>query len=352
MPQKNTTSRERILTTLAHQEPDRVPFFLPVSLHGARELGISLREYFSSEKNIVEAQLRLRAKYRHDCVTTYFYAALENEAWGGDVTYFEDGPPNAGMPVINKPEDIKRLTSPKVNNTACLKKVLAATEMLKEKVADAPLVGVVLSPFSLPVMQMGFDKYIELMYEQPELFWHLMGLNEEFCVAWANAQLAAGADMIVYFDPVSSSTITQKELYLKTGCLVAKRTLSQIKGPVAMHMASGRCLPVLNEMVNSGAKIVVTSVLEDLAEIKAVCKKKATVMGNLNTIAMHRWTPQQAESAVKDAIFKAGAGGGYILSDNQSEIPVQTPEEVLLAISEAVLKWGRYPLDWVKDYGR
>ena len=60
MPQKNTTSRERILTTLAHNEPDRVPFFLPVSLHGAKELGISLPEYFASAKNIVEAQLRLR----------------------------------------------------------------------------------------------------------------------------------------------------------------------------------------------------------------------------------------------------------------------------------------------------
>ncbi len=352
MPRKNITSRERISRTLSHQEPDRVPFFLPVSLHGAKELGISLQEYFSGAQNIVEAQLRLRARYRHDCVSAYFYSAIEHEAWGGDVIYFEDGPPNAGTPFINKPEDIKRLTLPKVDSVACLKKVLAAAKMLKEKVADAPVIGVVLSPFSVPVMQMGFDKYIELMYEQPELFWHLMRLNEEFCVSWANAQLAAGADMIVYFDPVSSSTITQRELYLKTGCVIAKRTLSRIKGPVAMHMASGRCLPVLNEIADSGAKVVVTSVLEDLAEVKAVCKKKIAVMGNLNTIEMHRWTPQRAEMAVKDAIYKAGPGGGYVLSDNQSEIPAQVPEEVLLALSEAVFKWGRYPLDWVKDYGK
>ena len=352
MPQNNITSRERIFITLTHREPDRVPFFLPVSLHGAKELDISLREYFSGAKNIVEAQLRLRAKYRHDCVSAYFYAAIEHEAWGGDVIYFKDGPPNAGAPIINKPEDIKRLTPPKVDSADCLKKVLAATKMLKERAGDAPVAGVVISPFSVPAMQMGFDKYIELMYEQPELFWHLMKLNKEFCVNWANAQLAAGADIIVYFDPISSPTITQKDLYLKTGYLMANMAISQIKGPVVMHMASGRCLPILNEIAASGAKVVVTSALEDLAAVKAVCKKKIAIMGNLNTIEMHRWTPQQAETAVKDAIYKAGPGGGYILSDNQSEIPVQVPEKVLLALSEAVFKWGRYPLDWVKDYGR
>ena len=34
------TSMERVLTTLGHREPDRVPLFLLLSLHGARELGL------------------------------------------------------------------------------------------------------------------------------------------------------------------------------------------------------------------------------------------------------------------------------------------------------------------------
>ena len=59
------TSLQRVLTTLSHQEPDRVPFFLLATMHGARELGISIEEYFSSAENVVEGQLRLRARYRH-----------------------------------------------------------------------------------------------------------------------------------------------------------------------------------------------------------------------------------------------------------------------------------------------
>lgn len=346
------TSLQRILTTCEHKEPDRVPFFIPATLRGAKERGVSIKDFFSNAENVVETQLRLLNRYQHDCVLNFFYAAIEVEAWGMEVLFFEDGPPNAAKPFITKPEDIKRLKSPKIAASGCLTKVLKATEMLRNKAGDVPVMGVVISPFSLPVMQMGFDKYLDLMYEQTELFWQLMRVNEEFCVEWANAQLRAGATMIIYYDPVSSTTIIPKKLYLKTGFEIAKKTLARINGTVITHMASGRCLSIVDEIAQTGTISVVTSVLEDLAEMKAACKGKLTVMGNLNTIEMCRWTPQQAEIAVKDAIAKAGPGGGYILSDNHSEIPLQVPEDVLTAISEAVHRWGRYPLDWVKDYGK
>ena len=73
------------------------------------------------------------------------------------------------------------------------------------------------------------------------------------------------------------------------------------------------------------------------------------ILGNLNGIEMSRWTPQEAELNVKEALAKAGPGGGFILSDNHGEIPWQVPEEILLAISSTVQKWGQYPLDWVKS---
>ena len=118
----------------------------------------------------------------------------------------------------------------------------------------------------------------------------------------------------------------------------------------ATHLASGRCLPIVDDVAQTGTAIIGTSVLEDLAEVKAACRNKLTILGNLNGIEMRRWTLEQAEAAVKDAIAKAGPGGGYILSDNHGEIPWQVPDEVLMALSEAVHKWGRYPLDWVEEY--
>ncbi len=345
------TSLQRVLTTLGHQEPDRVPFFLLATMHGAKELGLSIEEYFSTAENVVEGQLRMRAKYRHDCLSSFFYVAIEVEAWGSEVIFYDDGPPNSGASFIRSAEDIKHLEPPNIEETACLLKVLKTTELLKARVGDeAPILGVAISPFSLPVMQMGFDKYLELMIEQPDLFEQLMKVNEAFCVAWSNAQLDAGATLIVYVDPISSPTITPREMYLKSGFKVAQRTLAHIKGPTATFMSSGRCLPIVDDLAQTGTAIVGVSVLEDLAEIKAACRNKLTVLGNLNGIEMRRWTPEQAEKTVIDALAKSGAGGGFILSDNHGEIPWEVPDEVLMAISEAVRKWGRYPLDWIEDY--
>lgn len=342
---KNWTSLERVLTSLGHQEPDRVPLFLLLTLHGAKELGMSIREYFSSAANVVEGQLRLRAKFRDDCLYPFFYAAIEVEAFGGEVLFREDGPPNAGEPILRSASAIDALLPPDVNTSPCLQRVLATIAGLKARVGDAaPIIGVVMSPFSLPVMQLGFEAYLDLLADDPGRFWTLMAVNQAFCVAWANAQLAAGATAICYFDPLASPTMVPREHYLATGFTVACETLRRINGPTATHLASGRCLPIVEDLVQTGTAVVGTSSLEDLAAVKAACRGKLTVLGNLNGIEMRRWTPAEARAHVAEAIDKAARGGGFILADNHGEIPWQVPDAVLHEISEAVHVLGQYPL--------
>ena len=349
MPDIKMNSLQRVLTTLGHREPDRVPFFLLLSLHGAKELGLSIQDYFSRAEHVAEGQIRLRRKYRHDCLYSFFYAAVEIEAWGAEVIYCENGPPNSGDPFIKSAKDIDRMQPPQVKTTPCLQKVLNATRMLKERVGDeAPIIGVVMSPFSVPVMQMGFESYINLIYEMPERFQKLMAVNEAFCSEWANAQLEAGATAICYFDPISSPTIIPKSLFLKTGYQIATSTLARIQGPVATHMASGRCLPIVDDIARTGAAVIGVSALENIKDIKTACAGKITVLGNLNGIEMARWDNRQAITAVKNAIAQAGPGGGFILSDNHGEIPWQVPDEVLTAISETVHTHGRYPIHGIE----
>ncbi len=345
MTMETMTSLQRVLTTLSHKEPDRVPFFLLLTMHGAKELGMSIEEYFSSGKNVAEGQLRMRKKYGHDCLYSFFYAPVEVEACGGKVLYVDDGPPNSGEPFIRSFSDIDKFVFPDIHQSPCLQKVLQATSLMKQQVKDeVPIIGVVMSPFSLPVMQMGFSQYLDLMFTEPALFEHLMAKNEDFCVSWANAQLEAGATAICYFDPVSSSTIITRDMYLQTGHKIARRTLARIKGPTATHLASGNGLSIVGDIATTGTAAVGVSALEDLHEIKAACREKLTVIGNLNGIEMCRWNQDQTERAVKAAIDKAAAGGGFILSDNHGEIPWQVAEDTLLAISQAVTKFGCYPL--------
>jgi uroporphyrinogen decarboxylase len=48
---------ERVLTALSHKEPDRVPLFLTLTLHGAKELGLSIKEYFAKAEHVVKGSL-------------------------------------------------------------------------------------------------------------------------------------------------------------------------------------------------------------------------------------------------------------------------------------------------------
>lgn len=345
------TSLERVSTSIQFKEPDRVPLFLPLSAYGAKELGISIKDYFSDPKNVAKAQIRMRKKYDSDFYFTLFYAAVEVEAWGGGAIFNKEGSPNAKRPFIRKFEDIKNLVIPKVKESPSLLKVLQATQMIKDIAGDeAPIVGVIVSPFSLPIMQLGFDKYIDLIYEQPELFNILMKANQQFSIEWANAQIESGATLISYFDPMSSPTIIPRELYLKTGYKIAKQTIANIKGPTATSFASGRSLSILEDVAKTGTAAITAIETEDITEVKKLAYGKLNVIGNLNGIEMRHWTEKQAEEKVKDLIARAGSGGGFILSDHHGEIPWQVPEEVLKSISKAVNTWGKYPLDWVKDY--
>jgi len=338
-------SMERIMTTIAHKEPDRVPIFHLFSHYGAKELGMPIKKYFSNPKNVVKAQLHMKKKYSNDCLYTFFYAPIEIEAFGGEVVFTEDGPPNSGEPFIKSINQIKNIEAPKMFDSIPLKRVLQATETLKKSVGnEVPIIGVVMSPFSLPVMQMGFEKYLELLYFRKEEFNQLMRINEEFCVAWANAQLDAGATAICFFDPLASPTIIEREKYLEMGHKIDKKTLNRIKGPIATHLASGITLPVIEDVVETGSVVLGFSAKDNLHQLKKMAKNKICLLGNLNGIDMVNWDREKTRKKVKALIQKAAPGGGFVLSDNHGEIPWQVSEEVLLEIAEAVKEYGTYPI--------
>lgn len=338
-------SMQRVLISLSHREADRVPFFLLFTTHGAKELEMSIRDYFSNAENVAEGQIRLQRKYRHDCLYAFWYAALEAVAWGGETVWHDEAPPNAGQHPIDDPERLIGYKPPVVAQTQCLQPPLDAIRRMKARVGDSiPIIGVVMSPFSLPVMQIGFDRYLEILYERPDLFQSLMQMNSEFCVEWANSQLAAGATAICYFDPLASPAIIPREIYQVTGFKVARETLARIKGPTATHLASGRALGIMDMLPLTGTAAVGVCCDEDLEILKKTSHNSVTLLGNLNGIAMRNWTRDETFRHVRDAIRKAAPGGGFILSDHHGEIPYQVPDEVLMAISDAVHEYGTYPL--------
>lgn len=339
------TSAERIAAVLSGREPDRVPYFILSSVHGARALGLSIRDYFARPEHVVEGQLRLRARYRHDCLFPFYYAAVEHAAWGGEVMFRDDGAPLSGAPILRRIEDVTGLAPPVVRESAALRPVLETTASLAARAGgEVPILAAVIAPTSLPILQLGFERYLVASIEQPEAVARLVAMNEEFCVEWANAQVDAGAGAIAYFDPVASPTVTSPEEFRRFGREVMRRTIPRLRAPVVVGVAGARALPIVDDVAAAGAAGVVATALEDLAAVKTACRGRLVVVGNLNGIEMRRWTPDDADEAVRAAIMQGAPGGGFILSDQHGEIPWQVTDEVLLAVAAAVERYGEYPI--------
>lgn len=112
------TPMERTLTTMEFREPDRVPLFLLLTMHGAKELGISIKDYFSKPEYVAEGQVRLQKKFGSDCFYGFTYAAAEVEAWGSDVIFIENDHPDAGRSVIHEPEEIEEIEVPEMGRVS------------------------------------------------------------------------------------------------------------------------------------------------------------------------------------------------------------------------------------------
>lgn len=339
------TAMERVLTILERRVPDRVPFFLPVTMHGAPACGLSIEEYFSKPELVVEAQLRFQQRFGHDALVGYTFAAREAEAFGQSPIYYTDGPPNAGAPCIREFADIDRLRPPRIADCPGLQGSLAVQRGLKAAVGETIfIVGLALSPFSLPVMQLGFDGYLRLMHEDEPRFLRLMEINAAFCIDWVNAQFAAGATTVVFYDPVGSSTIVSDELYQRLCLPVEREVLAQVNGAMVAHFAGANALNRVDALSALGFPIVCVSAFEDLTEAKTVSDGKIALCGNLNAITMRNWDKASTEAEVRLALRKGGAGGGFLLTDNHGEIPFQVPLAVLDAIAATVHREGVYPL--------
>ncbi|MDD1723747.1 MAG: uroporphyrinogen decarboxylase family protein [Methanospirillum sp.] len=336
-------SFERVVAAISHKEPDQVPLVLLPTLHGARECRVSIREYFSDPLQVVRGQEIIREKYGLDDYSSFYYASLETEAFGGETIFTDDGPPVTGNPIIKNSGDIDHLRLPEVSASPPLKKCLDTTNKLAElSRGETPVIGVVISPFSLPAMQMGLGPYLQLLYQDEERFEGLMEINTAFTEEWAKCQIEAGANALVYFDPVSSPTIIPPDLYRATGHRIASSLIPRINAPVVTAFASGRCFSIIEDVIATRSAGIIVSEDEDLGTIRSICRDRIAVFGNMNGIAMRHWSVGETEEKVLKILQDAGKGGGFVLSEQHGEIPLQVPEEVLFAIRDAVRTHGSY----------
>ena len=185
---------------------------------------------------------------------------------------------------------------------------------------------------------MGFNKYIELLYQDRENFDQLMKINIDFAVEWANLQFEAGATVVVYFDPLGSPNMIPTSLFLETGYEIAKQTLSQFSGPNCYHFASSDGEKVIPYLKDLPINLYGISEKDNIDNIRSTIAPNASIIGNFSGIKLVHQTETEIINTLENIIQVAGHEGGFILSDNHGEIPYYVSDSQLSLISEFMHK--------------
>lgn len=336
------TSYQRLSAVLRLEIPDRVPVVFVSSTHGARELGLSLPEYFSRPENVAEGQLRFTESVGHDNVDAFYYAVREAEAFGARPLLSEDAPPAMGEPIIKTEAAIDSLQAPDPLLSPPLQDVLKCTELIARRARGRWLViGHVVGPSSLPILLMGEGPWLELLlFGNASHRKRLVQITRQFCVAWANALLSAGADVIAIGEPLATSTILTREQAERFVLPELRRAIKAIRGPTILWGIGSIC-SIADLVPGLGVRAVSTDPSDDLREVKRAVEGRIALLGGLNDLAMLTWSPHDSETAARHALEKAAWGGGFILS-HQNEIPAPVGHDILAAVVNAAARWGRY----------
>ena len=338
------TSLERLLATVTHQVPDHPPVMPVMLMQGAQELGLSLEEYFSKGQHYANGQLHLLEKFGHDCVIGVPHVVEDTVAFGATLMYFRNGPPSLGKMVIREFNDIHKMRAADPKSVPALQETLHAIELLAKQVkGKVPIIGAAVAPFSLPSLLMGAEKWVDLLFSEPAvrdpLLAQALASARDFCLAWANAQLQAGADVIVLADGMASATMITRDEFKQFALPVIRETIPQIKGPVVWE-GVGSALSLIDLIADAGAVAIVLDCHDDLAQAHPLAAGKITVMGNMNNIAMRRWSPEKMREQTQAALDATG-GTDYIVGAQGPEIPLGVSDDAIRAMIETVKTWQK-----------
>lgn len=340
------TGMERFGALLNGQTPDRVPLVINLLDQGAKELRVSLRDYYASGALVAEGQLRLREKYGYDTLLGMFYAALEAEVMGcRNIIYAEDGPPNVGHLVIRNAHDITQLHVPEdLNCQPRFRELTNCITILKRQSAGRwPVLGVVTASFSLPAMLMGIGQWMDLFLNgDPGLRELLLEKCSQFCSRQIIALRAAGADIIVYTNPVASATFITPQKFRQ---LALPWLLEDLKEPgpagIAFFSGGGCINPILSDIKShTGIGAYYLNPFDDIAEARQILGPEAMIVGAINDIRLLDWTPAEISQEVERIMSVGRCAGGFIFGTMM--MPFDIPEENISALVSAAIAQGRY----------
>lgn len=382
------TSRERVLTTLSHAEPDRVPIIIGACnptgmkarpyralkahlghagpdeyLYGWPELGTvvpaepvlerlhsdvrGVHDRFPAQLNAYNESRPQGAPYRND--------------WGGESTEVEPGVWFQTTHPLSEMRTSAELDAyphwPDMDDPSRVAHLPALTERLGAEDQYA-IMGTpwLLSPFERAIDLQGMESLLTLMSTDPDYAAALLDKIAGYCKQLMGHFLRACGENL---DIVGISDDLGTERSLLISPRMYRRLLKPVhadyiafikrhtKAKVFLH-SDGDIFDVLDDLVEIGVDIlnpIQTSAgkMGNLSELKRRYGSNLVLCGAIDSQHILPYgTPQQVRAEVRRVIDLLGPGGGYMLAAVHT-IMNEVPAENILAMVDAALEYGTYP---------
>ena len=334
------TSFERFQRRLQGQPVDRAPNFNIIMTFGAKYIGQPLSSYYQDYRVLVASNLAMRETFALDLVQAISDPYRETADFGAKIEFPEDGLPLCHTPLLQAETDLIRLTPPNPATGRRMSDRLEAIRSLREKVGgDTPIMGWVEGALAEAADLRGVSALMSDLVEQPEWVKELLAICVETEIAFARAQIEAGADIIGLGDAVAS--LISPKMYAEFALPYEQRIFAAVRelGAVPRLHICGNTSRLLKLMAQSGAAIIDVDWMVDYAEAARIfAEQGVAICGNFDPVAvMLSGTPQQVQTAVRACL---AVGGARSFSAAGCEIPMGTPHVNLDVHAQTLVEAG------------
>jgi MtaA/CmuA family methyltransferase len=324
------TSRERIYAILNGRPYDR-PAVTPIFMSwAARYIGRSYRDFYLDGDVLAEAQLAVTGAFNVDQVSAISDPWREASAYGVEFDYPPDGVGKPKNRIIETYDDISRLRLLDLETSPRMKQRIDSIRQMAAKLGKThSVLGWIEGPLAEYADLRGLENALMDLIDNPEMFTGAADMIIHNALAFAVAQINAGADMIGIGDAAAS--LIGANLYKKFVLPLEQKLIAEIHNAgaaVKLHIC-GNIISIIQYMAQTGTDVLDVDWMVPLDKARGLAGPNVTLCGNFDPSAvLLQGTPEDVAAAARDCIKK---GGRRFFLMAGCEVPPAAPEENIRA---------------------
>ena len=336
------TSRERVLTALRRDVPDRVPY---CEFAVDRALAHKLMGWqpLESQATSLETNLYTVGEIKDIAATLgmdNIYYVLRAPVYAERIPG-QDGRLFYGKGMIKTEADLPKLQLPDPYDDALY---LPMKAFIEQKGDFAACFVTRIGPFST-WLSMGLENFSYCLYENRAFIERVLDTYCDWAAVVAERVCSMGFDVFVSTDDMAfkTQTIVSPRVFRSLFVPRYRRVREKITLPWVMH-SDGNLMPILEDLLDLGIAGLhpIEKGAMDIRAVKRAYGDRICLLGNVDLNILGAGTPDEVDREVRELIRDVGPGGGYIVSSGNSLAGYLDPDNVR-ALSAALKRYSQYP---------